>query len=185
VARRNHARRYLHERCPRHSLARIAGQWAERKAGGRTCDNGANAADLDCDALAGSGAGGIRRADLGRVVVNDGSTDDTADFLATVTDPRVRVLCTSGVGAAAARNLGLDAVRGAIVTHLDDDNLMDPLWLRGVAWGFSRWPDAQLLYGARIVEDGPARDRIPSGAMPSIEWQSFDRKRLEQSITST
>jgi glycosyltransferase involved in cell wall biosynthesis len=122
-----------------------------------------------------------RHAAIDLVVVNDGSTDDTADFLATVTDPRVRVLRTSGVGAAAARNLGLDAVRGAIVTHLDDDNLMDPLWLHGVAWGFSRWPDAQLLYGARIVEDGPARDRMPSGAMPSLEWQSFDRKRLEQS----
>ena len=115
------------------------------------------------------------------IIVDDGSTDDTAAFLADVTDPRIRSLRTTGVGTSAARNLGLEAARGEIVTHLDDDNLMDPDWLHGVAWGFARWPDTELLYGARIVEDGPARNGVPSGAMPALEWLAFDRARLEQS----
>ena len=105
------------------------------------------------------------------IIVDDGSTDDTAAFLADVTDPRIRSLRTTGVGTSAARNLGLEAARGEIVTHLDDDNLMDPDWLHGVAWGFARWPDTELLYGARIVEDG-FRQRVLAGhAVPGLVGQ--------------
>jgi glycosyltransferase involved in cell wall biosynthesis len=114
------------------------------------------------------------------VVIDDGSTDDTAELLAAILDPRVRVLRTAGIGVSAARNLGLAAARGKIITHLDDDNLMDPGWLRAVAWAFERWPDTELLYGARLIEDAPARGSIPSGVMPSMEWLPFDRARLEQ-----
>jgi len=122
-----------------------------------------------------------RHANLELVVVNDGSVDDTAAYLASLGDPRLSVLLTEGVGASGARNRGLDAARGGIIAHLDDDNLMDPGWLRAVAWAFDRWPSTEVLYGARIVEDGPARDGVPSGAMPTLEWMAFDRARLEQS----
>ena len=122
-----------------------------------------------------------RHAALELIVVDDGSGDGSDQLLATISDPRVRLLRTTGIGAAGARNLGLEAASGTIVTHLDDDNLMDPLWLRGVAWAFERWPDTELLYGARIVEDGPARNRTASGAMPALDWLPFDRARLELS----
>ncbi len=115
------------------------------------------------------------------VIIDDASTDDTPEFLDSITDPRIRRLRGAGTGASNARNLGLQAARGDIITHLDDDNLMDPHWLRGVAWGFSRWPKTEILYGARIIEDGAARDRIASGAMPALDWQPFDRARLESS----
>jgi glycosyltransferase involved in cell wall biosynthesis/uncharacterized small protein (DUF1192 family) len=115
------------------------------------------------------------------VIVDDGSTDDTPALLNAVEDKRVRHLRTAGLGTAAARNIGLDAAVGEIVTHFDDDNLMDPDWLRGVAWGFARWPDTELLYGARIIEDGAARGGLASGAMPILDWQPFDRARLETS----
>jgi glycosyltransferase involved in cell wall biosynthesis/uncharacterized coiled-coil protein SlyX len=115
------------------------------------------------------------------IVIDDASTDDTADYLATLTDPRVRRFSGAGGSASAARNIGLQAASGTIITHLDDDNLMDPNWLRGVAWGFTRWPETEFLYGARIIEDGAARDRAASGAMPALDWQPFDRARLETS----
>jgi hypothetical protein len=63
---------------------------------------------------------------------------------------------------------------------LDDDNLMDPGWLHAVAWAFDRWPATQVLYGARIVEDAPARNSEPSGSLPNLDWDAFDRRRLEQ-----
>ena len=109
-----------------------------------------------------------RHVALELVVVDDGSTDGTAELLAAIDDLRVRVLRTAGVGTAAARNLALDAARGEIVAYLDDDNLMDPGWLRAVAWAFARWPDTELLYGARIIEDASALNSTPSGDMPSL-----------------
>ena len=114
------------------------------------------------------------------LVIDDGSEDETPDVLAAIDDPRVRVIRTPGLGESAARNLGLAAATGSIITFLDDDNLMDPGWLHAVAWAFDRWPETQVLYGARIIEDAPARDSTPSGALPHLDWEAFDRRRLEQ-----
>jgi glycosyltransferase involved in cell wall biosynthesis len=114
------------------------------------------------------------------VVVDDGSTDETPEVLAAIDDPRVRVVRTAGLGESFARNLGLDAATGDILTFLDDDNLMDPGWLHAVAWAFDRWPETNVLYGARIIEDAPAMKSQPSGALPNLDWEAFDRRRLEQ-----
>ncbi len=114
------------------------------------------------------------------IVIDDGSEDETPDVLAAIDDPRLRVVRTAGLGESAARNLGLDIATGEIITFLDDDNLMDAGWLHAVAWAFDRWPETQLLYGARIVEDAPAMKSEPSGALPNLDWDAFDRRRLEQ-----
>lgn len=114
------------------------------------------------------------------VVVDDGSVDDTPAVLDAVTDPRVRRVRTEGVGHAAARNAGLDHASHSIIAYVDDDNRMDPGWLNAVAWAFDRWPATGMLYGARLVEDAPALESTPSGAMPNLEFVPFDRRRLEQ-----
>ena len=114
------------------------------------------------------------------IVINDGSEDDTAEFLAAIDDRRVKVIRTPGLGEPAARNLGLAAATGSIITFLDDDNLMDPGWLYALAWAFTRWPETQVLYGARVIEDAQALNSTPSGALPHLDWEVFDRRRLEQ-----
>lgn len=60
------------------------------------------------------------------VVVNDGSTDDTGEFLAAeaARQPRLKVVSPpANVGRAAARNLGWRAAAGRWVLFLDDDIL--------------------------------------------------------------
>ena len=58
------------------------------------------------------------------IVVDDGSLDDTPALItaAAAADPRVRAICTTGIGAAAARNRGIAAASAPYIAFLDDDD---------------------------------------------------------------
>ncbi len=64
--------------------------------------------------------------DLDIVVIDDGSTDDTASVVGRYP---ARLLQTPGVGVSAARNVGIREARGEFVAFLDDDDawLDDPI----------------------------------------------------------
>lgn len=65
--------------------------------------------------------------DLEVVVVDDGSTDETASVLAGYEDPRVRpVVHPTNQGANVARNTGIEHARGEYVAFLDSDDLWCP-----------------------------------------------------------
>jgi glycosyltransferase involved in cell wall biosynthesis len=113
------------------------------------------------------------------LVIDDASKDDTSEWLAALSEPRVRALRGPGQGPGAARNVGLDAAAGDIVTYLDDDNIMHPGWLKAVAWAFSRWTDTESLYGARILENDRT-SAMAGGAFPSLEFRAYDRQALER-----
>jgi glycosyltransferase involved in cell wall biosynthesis len=69
--------------------------------------------------------------DLEVVVVDDGSTDATAERLARLEDPRLRVVRHDRPrGVAQARNAGIAAARGEWIALLDDDDLWAPWKLR-------------------------------------------------------
>ena len=61
------------------------------------------------------------------IIVDDGSTDDTDQFLATIKDPRV-IVCRhpENRGVTSAKNAGLDHIRGDWFTLLDSDDEMTP-----------------------------------------------------------
>ncbi len=60
------------------------------------------------------------------IVVNDGSTDETAAVLARYSDPRIKQLRQENSGEAAARNTALGQMQGEIVAFLDADDLFLP-----------------------------------------------------------
>jgi glycosyltransferase involved in cell wall biosynthesis len=60
------------------------------------------------------------------IVLEDGSTDGTAAFLADWPDRRMRVIPTGGVGIAAALNVGLQAARAPLVARQDADDVSMP-----------------------------------------------------------
>ena len=66
------------------------------------------------------------------LVVDDGSTDDSADVVEALAaeDPRVVLLRQPHAGVCAARNLGLDRARGRYVAFLDSDNEYLPDFLQ-------------------------------------------------------
>ena len=88
--------------------------------------------------------------DVEVVVVDDGSTDETPERLAELTDPRLRVIRhPQPRGVARARNAGIAIARGTWVAFLDDDDVWSPGKLRLQL-------DAALSAGASFVYGGAA-----------------------------
>ncbi len=84
------------------------------------------------------------------IVVDDGSTDDTAAIAACFAD---RVLVAGGVGSAAARNTGLAAAAGEFVALLDDDDVYTPGQARPHIQLMRERPELQAVVG-QIVNIG-------------------------------
>jgi glycosyltransferase involved in cell wall biosynthesis len=83
------------------------------------------------------------------VVVDDGSTDDTASIASRA---GARVVSASGVGSGAARNLGVAACAGELLAFTDADCFPEPGWL---AAGVAALRSADLVAG-RVRPDPSA-----------------------------
>ena len=78
------------------------------------------------------------------IVVNDGSTDKTAQVLATFGD-RIRVIHQANAGLAGARNAGTQAARAECVVWMDADDLAMPERLRVQASVLKAFPAIGLV----------------------------------------
>jgi GT2 family glycosyltransferase len=75
------------------------------------------------------------------IVVDDGSTDHTAQIAA---EFDVRLIRTANRGLSNARNTGIAAAQGEIVAFTDDDARPEPHWLQYLAEGFEHSPHAGI-----------------------------------------
>lgn len=84
------------------------------------------------------------------IVVDDASTDGTADYLATLTDARCRTFRNAERGdRSGACNLGLRHARGEFVMFHDDDDLLRPGALARLHAALRREPAAVAAIGGR------------------------------------
>lgn len=100
-----------------------------------------------------------RSVDLECVVIDDGSTDGTAAAVAAIAarDPRViLVRLPENQGVSAARNRGLDAIRGEWLTFLDADDRFLPGGLETLA-GAAQASGARAVIGQQVWTDGVER----------------------------
>jgi GT2 family glycosyltransferase len=93
--------------------------------------------------------------DVEVVVVDDGSSDETPERLAELTDPRLRtVRHAESRGVARARNAGIAIARGTWLAFLDDDDVWSPRKLR-IQLDAAEEAGASFVYGgaAIVAED--------------------------------
>ncbi|UGS38762.1 glycosyltransferase family 2 protein [Capillimicrobium parvum] len=103
-------------------------------------------------------------ADLELIVIDDGSSDDSAAIAhaAAARDPRVRVLeMGRNVGIARSLNAGIEAARAPVVAVQDADDFSAPQRLERQLSVLDRWADVAVV-GCRMREvDGAGRELAP------------------------
>ncbi len=87
------------------------------------------------------------------IIVNDGSTDATAEVIARFTDARIIALEKRNGGIGSARNMALDVVRGGLLCFLDADDVLPPCSLEARIAEFDRDPRLDIVDGRVRVMD--------------------------------
>lgn len=105
--------------------------------------------------------------DWSLVVVDDGSTDGTADAVAGFSDARIGLLRQANAGVSSARNRGIDAVidTSAGVLFLDADDWLAPDALTRLVAAFSASPEAVAVAGAFAFSERGQPHVPPAGEL--------------------
>ena len=134
-----------------------------------------------------------RDVDLEVIVVDDGSGEDVAGAVATLSDERVRVVRNErSQGVARARNRGLEEARGEWIAFVDDDDLWAPdklaSQLQAMASTARPWAytgavnitaSAQVIGGApplppeEVAASLPRRNTVPGGGSNVVAARSL------------
>lgn len=116
------------------------------------------------------------------LIVDDGSTDDTATRVHAYGD-RVRYIYKSNGGRASALNYGLEQSSGDWIWFFDDDDVAEPDALERMLAALDRDPAASFAYSAQIIgregEDGVlVRERAVR--LPQVEPERLFHYTLKQ-----
>jgi len=111
------------------------------------------------------------------LVVDDGSTDDTAERVRKYGES-VRYFYKANGGQASAFNLGFAEARGEIVAFLDADDYFLPNKLRRMADEFQKRPEVGMIYHSLLELDSESGDLHETKIVPISGFVPGDKSKL-------
>ena len=113
------------------------------------------------------------------VVVDDGSTDRSAEIVESLGSPLIRLIRQSNAGECAARNMAMSEARGEWFALLDADDEWKPEFLEEVAAMIEEWPDCGIYSTAFdiVSPTGRVRGNCPTerGVVDNFWRESMTR----------
>lgn len=82
------------------------------------------------------------------VIVDDGSTDGTWEYLKTLNAPEIRIFHKENGGVSSALNFGISQSRGSLITWTSSDNLCSPFFLEALVAGIDSHPGSIFAYSS-------------------------------------
>lgn len=114
------------------------------------------------------------------IVVDDGSTDDTAAVVAKFV-PRVTYIRQENAGVQAARNLGIATARGDWIALCDQDDLWLPGYLRAYARLLTVDPKIEYIFANfRLLHNEGLANDTKFDQAPVGWWEALPRRRLAE-----
>ncbi len=109
------------------------------------------------------------------IVVDDGSRDDSRQVIAQFGD-KVNSIFQDNQGLSAARNIGIQAARGAFIGVLDADDMYEPDFIETLVSQMESRPDADGIYcGYRFVDEA-------NRPLPQVEAREVPPDDLFQAL---
>lgn len=109
------------------------------------------------------------------VVVDDGSTDETAETARSLSDPRLRYVIKEHSGAPATRNRCIAEAKGDFVLWLDSDDRLLPGVLQTYANTLKTCPSADVVYGDLEITD---TSFTPTHSLKYPDWFGHNQELL-------
>lgn len=106
------------------------------------------------------------------LIINDGSTDNTEEIVLQIKDPRIRYFKQPNKGVSAARNVGLEKMKGDYFCFLDADDVLPPKSLEHRVNKFYTNPDIKFVDGVISFRDNQLEEEL-FRYKPSIRGSVF------------
>lgn len=105
------------------------------------------------------------------LVVDDGSTDNSAEIVKSINDSRIHLIQQENAGECGARNTGINAAENEIVALLDADDEWKPDFLTHIKRLYINFPDCGIYATAfeRILPDGKIKI-LDNFGIPPEPW---------------